>query len=365
MDGEEKYGNNDIEEMRLMKLSICEKGPESGTAPGAGSGSDPNPGPESGVAPGSDPGFVPSPGSGPESDPGPGFKAGREQGRRICMVLLGNAVYAVGVAAFIVPAGLITGGSTGLALFFEHWLHIPIAGFVFCFNGVMFLGGAAVLGKGFALSTLVSTVSYPAILVLVQRIPGIDGLTDNPLLAAIYAGGLIGLGIGIVLREGASTGGMDIPPLILNRIFALSVPMLLYLFDCAILALQMFHSTGEQVLYGILVVLIYTVVLDKVLLAGKRQTQVKIISREYETINKMIQTKLDRGSTLVRSVTGRCREEQLVVLSVISNRELPKLTRLAAEIDPQAFIVINQVSEVRGRGFTMKKRYEGRAEDRT
>lgn len=280
-----------------------------------------------------------------------------EQLRKVLMVLLGNAIYAVAVAAFIVPAGLITGGSTGLALFFGHWLHVPIAVFVLCFNGVMFLAGAAVLKKSFAITTLISTFSYPVILAFVQRIPQLGQMTDNPLLATIYAGGLIGLGIGIVLREGASTGGMDIPPLILNKLFGLSIPVMLYLFDCGILILQMFHSTGEQVLYGILVVMIYTVVLDKVLLAGKSQTQVKIISNEYTAINTMIQNTLDRGSTLIRSVTGHCGEEQMVVLSVISNRELPKLTMLATQIDPQAFIVINQVSEVRGRGFTMKKKY--------
>ncbi len=277
--------------------------------------------------------------------------------RRLVMVLLGNAVYAVAVAAFIVPAGLITGGSTGLALFFEHLLGLPVAAFVLCFNGVMFLGGAAVLGKNFAVTTLVSTFAYPALLACAQKIPQLSHLTDDPLLAAVYAGGLIGIGIGLVLREGASTGGMDIPPLLLNRLFGLSVPATLYVFDCGILILQMFHSTAEQVLHGILVVLIYTVVLDKVLLAGKSQTQVKIISRRYEEINAMIQKSLDRGSTLVRSVTGRFREEQMVVLTVISNRELPKLTRMASEIDPDAFLIINQVSEVRGRGFTSKKKY--------
>lgn len=282
----------------------------------------------------------------------------REQLRKTAIVLLGNAVYAVAVAAFIVPAGLITGGSTGLALFFEHWLNIPIAAFVFCFNGVMFLAGAAVMGKSFALNTLVSTFAYPIILAMVQKIPQLSQLTENPLLATIYAGGLIGIGIGLVLRQGASTGGMDIPPLLLNRMFGLSIPVMLYLFDCLVLVLQMFSAKGEQVLYGILVVMIYTVVLDKVLLAGKSQTQVKIVSERFEEINEMIQKTLDRGSTLVKSVTGHYGKDQLMVLSVVSNRELPRLTKLVTEIDPQAFIVINQVSEVRGRGFTMKKKYD-------
>lgn len=284
-------------------------------------------------------------------------KAVVEHLRKAAVVLLGNCIYAVGVVAFVVPAGLITGGSTGLALFFDHWLNIPIAAFVLCFNGVMFVAGAVVMGKSFALNTLLSTFAYPIILGVIQKIPQLSQLTENPVLGTVYAGGLIGLGIGLVLREGASTGGMDIPPLILNRLFGLSIPVMLYLFDCFILVLQMFHSTGEQVLYGILVVMIYTTVLGKVLLMGKSQTQVKIVSEKYEEINDMIQNTMDRGSTLIRSVTGYYRGEQMVVLSVISNRELPKLTKLTTNIDPQAFIVINQVSEVRGRGFTLKKKY--------
>lgn len=278
--------------------------------------------------------------------------------KKILTVLLGNGIYAVAVAAFIVPAGLITGGSTGLALFFEHWLGLPMAPFVLCFNGGMFLLGAAMLGRSFALTTLVSTIAYPVFLAGVQKIPHIAQLTHNPLLATIYGGGLIGIGIGLVLREGASTGGMDIPPLILNKGLGLPIAVTLYVFDCAILVLQMFHSTGEQVLYGILVVLIYTIVLDKVLLLGKSQIQVKIVSRQHEAVSKAIHRELDRGSTLLRSVTGRRGEEQLLVLSVVSPRELPPLTKLVTELDPQAFMVVNQVSEVRGRGFTLKKQYE-------
>ena len=285
-----------------------------------------------------------------------------EQIKRVLMVLLGNAIYAVAVTAFIVPNGLITGGSTGLALFFDYQFHVPIAVFVLCFNGIMFVLGAFVLGKSFALTTLISTFCYPMFLALVEKLPQISKLTDNPLLAAVYGGGLIGLAIGLVLRQGASTGGMDIPPLILNRIFGLSIPVMLYVFDSFILLLQMFISNSEQVLYGILVVLIYTIVLDKALLAGKSQMQVKIVSEKYEAMNQVIQNTMDRGSTLIRSVTGHMQKEQMMVLAVVSNREMPRLVRLAGEIDPQAFIIINQVSEVRGRGFTLKKKYDNAGE---
>ena len=272
-------------------------------------------------------------------------------------ILLGNTVYALGIVMFVLPSGLITGGTTGLALTAEHFLHIPVSVFVFLMNLCMFLLGAAVLGMKFALTTLVSSFYYPIILGIFQKIPALSNLTREPMLAAVFGGLMIGFGIGSVIRAGASTGGMDIPPLILKKKFGLPVSVMLYVFDVTILVLQMFFSDKEQILYGILLVMIYTVVLDKVLLIGTSQTQVKIISRKYMEINEKIIHELDRGSTLIHATTGFMKQEQPMVMTVISNRELGTLNRLVMETDPQAFMIFGNVNEVKGRGFTQEKVY--------
>ncbi len=272
-------------------------------------------------------------------------------------ILLGNTVYALGIVMFVLPSGLITGGTTGLALTAEHFLHIPVSVFVFLMNLCMFLLGAAVLGMKFALTTLVSSFYYPIILGIFQKIPALSNLTREPMLAAVFGGLMIGFGIGSVIRAGASTGGMDIPPLILKKKFGLPVSVMLYVFDVTILVLQMFFSDKEQILYGILLVMIYTVVLDKVLLIGTSQTQVKIISRKYMEINEKIIHELDRGSTLIHATTGFMKQEQPMVMTVISNRELGTLNRLVMETDPQAFMIVGNVNEVKGRGFTQEKVY--------
>lgn len=272
-------------------------------------------------------------------------------------ILLGNTVYALGIVMFVLPSGLITGGTTGLALTAEHFLHIPVSVFVFLMNLCMFLLGAAVLGMKFALTTLVSSFYYPIILGILQKIPALSDLTREPMLAAVFGGLMIGFGIGSVIRVGASTGGMDIPPLILKKKFGLPVSVMLYVFDVTILILQMFFSEKEQILYGILLVMIYTVVLDKVLLIGTSQTQVKIISRKYMEINEKIIHELDRGSTLIHATTGFMKQEQPMVMTVISNRELGTLNRLVMETDPQAFMIVGNVNEVKGRGFTQEKVY--------
>ena len=274
------------------------------------------------------------------------------------LILLGNTIYALAVVLFILPDDLITGGTTGLALSFNHFFQIPISLFVFAFNVIMFLAGAVVLGKAFALTTLISTFYYPVILGVLQEVPVLAaGFTDDLMLATICAGLMIGFGIGIVITAGASTGGMDIPPLILNKKIGLPVSVTLYALDVTVLVLQMLFSNREQILYGILLVLIYTVVLDKVLTFGTVQTQVKIISPSYQQITDAIIQQLDRGVSLLHLTTGYLGTEEKMVLTVISNRELPALKRIVSEIDPDAFLTISRIYETRGRGFSLQKKY--------
>ncbi len=278
--------------------------------------------------------------------------------KKIATVLAGNTVYALAVSLFILPNGLITGGTTGLALVAHAKLGIPIALFIGVFNIIMFVAGAFVLGKAFALTTMISTFYYPFILGVFEKLSGNMVITQDRMLATVFSGLLIGAGIGMVIRAGASTGGMDIPPLILNKKWNLSISQTMSVFDCLILLSQMIFSSMEQILYGILLVLLYTMVLDKVLMTGRNQMQVKVISKKYDQISQEIQRRMDRGTTLLASEGGHLRESSFAVLTVISGRQLPKLNELVLEIDPNAFIIINQVTEVRGRGFTLHKEYK-------
>ena len=277
--------------------------------------------------------------------------------KNIIGVLLGNTIYAFGVLLFVVPNGLITGGSTGLGIAANHLFGIPIPLFISVFNGLMFFIGLYFLGKRFAFSTLISTFYFPFILGVLEKTIGYTKLTSDPLVAALFGGVLIGIAIGIVVRCHASTGGMDIPPLILNKKIAIPVSVSMYAFDFLILLAQVFYTDTELVFYGIILVATYTMVLDKVLLLGKSQTEVQIISKEYEKISELIRDELDRGTTLIDATSGYLKNEYPIVMSVISNRELPKLNNLVNEVDDHAFMIVNKVNEVRGRGFTFKKEY--------
>ena len=278
--------------------------------------------------------------------------------RHLFLILLGNTLYALSVVMFILPNGLLTGGTTGMGITIDHYFGIPIEYFVFVFNGLMFVVGALMLGMKFALTTLVSSFYYPIILGVFKGIPALSHVTEDKMLATVCGGFLIGAGIGIVIRAGASTGGMDIPPLVLNTKFGIPVSASLYVFDFAILIMQMLFSDKEECIYGILLVVIYTFILDKTLLLGTKKMEVKIVSDHSEEITKMILEKVDRGVTLLHAETGYLKKEQKMVMTIVSNRELMVLKQMVQEIDPSAFIIIGHVNEVKGRGFSLEREYK-------
>lgn len=273
-------------------------------------------------------------------------------------VVAGNALYALVVKLFLLPAELITGGTTGLAMAAEYMWGLDVAAFVLVFNIFMLAWGYRVLGKAFALTTVASTFLYPLALNLFDQLFGDMVLTQDMLLCTIFSGLGIGAALGIVIRSGASTGGMDIPPLVLHEWFGIPVSVSLYAFDVLILLLQMMFRPVENVLYGILLVLIYTIVLDRVLLMGQGRTEVKIVSDHSREIADAILHQVDRGVTYLDGRGGYLGAETEVLLSVISNRELARVEKLARQIDPTCFMVVSRVSEVRGRGFSLSKKYE-------
>ena len=278
--------------------------------------------------------------------------------RSAAAVVVGNMLYALLVKLFLLPAGLVTGGTTGLALIAEQLWQIHISGFVFVFNVVMLILGWLVLGKAFALTTVASSVLYPFFLEVCNWVFGDLVLTRDTVLCTVFFGIGIGVALGIVIRSGASTGGMDIPPLVLNKLFKIPVSVGMYAFDFAILLAQLFFRPAENVLYGIVMTLIYTTVIDKMLMLGQSRTELKIISARSREISDAIMNQVDRGVTLLHGQGGYLGNETQLVLTVISNRELIKVEKLVHQIDPECFMVVSRVSEVRGRGFSMNKRYQ-------
>ena len=274
----------------------------------------------------------------------------------VLMVVLGNFLYTVSIKLFLLPANLMSCGTTGIALVVNHFLHVPMTAFIFIFNVALLALGWLVIGRQFAMSTILSSILYPLFLEILNRTLGELVVTDSVLLNVLFAGMGLGVSLGIVMRAGASTGGMDIPPLILKKFFRIPVSASLWVFDFCILLAQMFFHTVEDLLYGVLLIIVISISLNKIMLLGTSRTEVKIISTRSEQIRDAILSQVDRGVTVLHGAGGYSHMETEIIMSVISNYELPKIEQLARSIDPACFMIISRVSEVWGRGFTYGKK---------
>lgn len=272
----------------------------------------------------------------------------------LLLVFVGNLISAVGVGGFVLPASLMMGGATGFGLAASHYFGLPVSIFVAVYNLLMFTLGAFALGRHFALTTLLSTFLYPTLLNTVERLVT-KPFTEDLYLNILIGGALTGIGIGMVIRAGSSTGGNDIPVLLLKKWFGVPLSVSMYALDILILLLQLPYSDFETALYSILLVVVYSVMADKVSTIGKSRMEMRIISKEYARIKQVILTEIDRGVTLYPIEGGHSGQPGYTVMTVVSPREVNRLNRLVMDIDPEAFVILSRVSEVQGRGFTLRK----------
>lgn len=280
----------------------------------------------------------------------------------LLLVLLGNTIYALSVKLFLLPANLISCGTTGIALVVNHLTGIPLTGFILGFNVVMLAVGWWILGKKFAMTTVLSSLFYPAALEILNRLLGDVRITQDLLMNTLFAGIGLGMSLGIVIRGGASTGGMDIPPLVLKKLFHIPVSVSLWAFDFCIMLGQMRFHEAEDLLYGILLLMVISFFLNRMLLLGTSRTEVKIVSQKAQEIRDAILSRIDRGVTMLHGEGGYLHKQTEIILSVVSNHEMPKIEQLARAIDPECFMIVTRVTEVWGRGFSHNKHYDASKE---
>jgi uncharacterized membrane-anchored protein YitT (DUF2179 family) len=274
----------------------------------------------------------------------------------IACLIAGNALLAFLVAAFIMPFGIIMGGTTGIGIVLESfWPSLDVALVVLVLNMALLLLGLVVLGRKFFVTTVASSIMYPVALGVMERIPGIESLTDDPVLAAIFAGCLMGIALGLVMRVGSSTGGMDVVALVLNHWFHLPLAALVYVTDFVVMGGQALFCNSQQILLGLLVLVLETILLDKTMLLGKSQIQLFVVSDQAEVIRETLLWKAEVGVTMLMLETGFRNTQGKGVLCVIPRRKLYDVTELVCSIDPEAFITISQINEVRGNGFTRER----------
>ncbi len=269
------------------------------------------------------------------------------------IIVIADFMMAFAIAVFVASSGIIMGGFTGVSLIITHYFpSIPLSVCVFFIDLLFFIIGSIFLGKTFAINTAASTFIYPVALWIFQNIPGLQNLTNDLFLCAVLGSLLLGCAVGLIDKTGGSSGGTDIIALIINKYTHIQVGTLLYIIDGCILLMQILFSNTEQILYGIIFLIIQTLALNKAMLAGKTQIQIMIISNKTEEIKQDLLSVQDVGATIIPIEKGFTGQEGSGIICITSRKKVHSITEMIKQLDPLAFITIHEVNEVHGVGFT-------------
>jgi uncharacterized membrane-anchored protein YitT (DUF2179 family) len=279
-----------------------------------------------------------------------------KQLRMIVPILIGTATYAFGLHYFVIPNQLMEGGVTGIAVLLNYAAGWPLSISTLLLNIPLFLIGLKVLGRNQMLYTLLGIVSLSGFLALMEQliehrylIP-LQSTTDY-MLAALYAGVTLGAGLGIVFRFGGTTGGVDIIARIVARYKGLSMGQIILTLDVLIIGLSLLFISVEKVLYTLVTVFVASKLIDFIQDGAYAAKAFSIISEHSEAIAAQITLELERGVTLFQAKGAFSGQHKQVVYCVVQRQEIRRLKSLVRNIDPRAFIVINEVHDVLGEGF--------------
>lgn len=265
-------------------------------------------------------------------------------------VVVGTFILAVAVETFIIPYRILSGGVAGIAVALQPLLHVSATLIANSVLIILLIIGSFILGKEFLKNTVLSCIAYP---IFTSILNGRVNVVVDPILASFYGGLIAGAGIGIVLKTGASTGGMDIPPLIINKLTGIKLSTLVLITDFLTVLLGLFVYDLSAVLLGLVSVFMTSVAISKVLtINGTVSKAVQIISVKYEDILKEIDAQLERGATLLQGYGSYTGEEKRIILCVVSERQYGTLIEIVKEIDPSAFIITTDATDMHGEGFT-------------
>lgn len=277
------------------------------------------------------------------------------------LIIIGTAILAFGVGVFIVPFDLVTGGVSGLAVIINEMSggHISVDVSVTIITWDLFFLGLIILGKSFSLRTLCSTIVYPLFLhfslKLVEWIPFLQldvNSEVNMLLAAIFSGVLVGAGCAITFIAGGSTGGIDILAFILAKYTHIKSSVYVFVIDGTIVVLGfLFFKQLPLCLMGIISAFIVAIVIDKIFLGESKVFMAYIVSDKYEEITSLIQTKIDRTTTIIDCEGGYSKQNKKMLAVCFTMSEYNGLMEIVSSLDKHAFMTINRAHAINGEGF--------------
>ena len=297
--------------------------------------------------------------------------------KHVLMIVVGTLILSFGTSLFMLPYDLVTGGVSGYAIVLSQIIPTEILSvelIITILTWVMFFLGLVVLGKSFAMKTLISTIVYPIGVAMFSNITSEDFLGGffnlnlsaysgvGVLLAALFSGVLVGLGCALSFLGGGSTGGVDVIAFTICKIFKrFRSSIVIFVVDASAVVLGMF-VIGDFVLslLGIVSAFVAALVVDKVFIGGSKAFVAHIVTDKPADINKLVIEKLDRTSTIVDVVGGYSGEKKKMLMVSFSMNEYAELVNIINKTDKEAFMTVHQAHEVNGEGWTKYEKKQNR-----
>lgn len=292
-------------------------------------------------------------------DPRPGSGYTQQMKRHILhelgqniYIVVGSAVMALAYNLFLIPHHIVPGGAGGVAMILNYFFSTPVGLTILVINIPLFLLGLKTLGRTYGVKSLVGIAVSSLLIDGFTYVFHIRSATDNPILACIFGGILLGAGLGLVFRGGGSTGGSDIVGQVLSRYTDLSTGTAILVVDFVVIsAAGLCFGQFELALYGYLNLYLQTRAIDLVLEGLSYTRALFIISDSAQAVAEAITGKMNRGATVLNATGAYSQERKDMVFSVMAKREISRAREIVREADPQAFVIITDVYEVLGEGF--------------
>lgn len=265
------------------------------------------------------------------------------------LVLLGSFMIAIGFNLFLLPNEVASGGVAGISTILNSVFGLNPAIVQWAINMPLFVLGIFILGKNFGLKTFVGTIAVP---LFVELSSTWSPATPDPLLGAIFGGMACGVGIGIVFRGKGSTGGIDLAAQILHKYVPLPFGVCIALFDGIIVLAATLVFSVEQGLYALIGLFVTSRTIDLVQVGLSSSKNLMIITDHVEPVRQALLNQVDRGVTVWQAEGGYTKEERRMIMCVVNQNEFSRTSQIIKLIDPKAFIVVMNASEVIGEGFS-------------
>ncbi|WP_187445394.1 YitT family protein [Bacillus infantis] len=276
------------------------------------------------------------------------YNPGAERALEYLFVLVGSGIVAVAFNVFLLPNRIASGGVSGISTILDALVGWEPAYVQWAFNIPLFIAGLILLGRQFGAKTLAGTIFLPLVVFLTSHA---DPWTQDPLLGALFGGIGVGLGLGIVFRGKASTGGTDLAAQIINKYTGLTLGTCVAIIDGLIVLSAAVIFDIERGLYALIALYVTTKTIDLIQVGFSRSKMAMIITDNQAAVREGILNKIDRGVTKLSAYGGYTDHERPILMCVVDQTEFTKLKQLVKNIDPQAFIIVMDASEVLGEGF--------------